>query len=154
MKNVMTRAWEIYRTLEGDRLAKLSYALKQAWSEFKGGLNKMLNKVFTELEKLDLYKHNPIFAKEAKEEAAERFNAGWEAIEDGTVVNYKGNFVMTKKGDSLEVKEMVRNQWRVDCGKLIGDVKRIVETRTVTDDKKEALTAQVIIVRFYTIPKY
>jgi cell fate (sporulation/competence/biofilm development) regulator YmcA (YheA/YmcA/DUF963 family) len=38
MRNVMKRAWEIYRTLEGDRLAKLSFALKQAWSEIKGGM--------------------------------------------------------------------------------------------------------------------
>lgn len=31
----MKRAWEIYRTLEGDRNAKLSQALKQAWAEVK-----------------------------------------------------------------------------------------------------------------------
>lgn len=30
---VMKRTWEIYRTLTGDRNAKLSHALKQAWSE-------------------------------------------------------------------------------------------------------------------------
>lgn len=35
MKEIMTRAWEIYRTLEGDRLAKLSAALRQAWAEVK-----------------------------------------------------------------------------------------------------------------------
>lgn len=35
MKNIMKRAWEIYRTLEGDRLAKLAMALKQAWAEAK-----------------------------------------------------------------------------------------------------------------------
>lgn len=34
-KEVMKRAWEIYRTLEGDRTAKLSYAMKQAWAEVK-----------------------------------------------------------------------------------------------------------------------
>ncbi len=33
MKNIMTRAWEIYRTLEGDHIAKLSLALKTAWRE-------------------------------------------------------------------------------------------------------------------------
>ena len=33
MKNIMKRAWEIYRTLTGDRLAKLSMALKLAWAE-------------------------------------------------------------------------------------------------------------------------
>ena len=35
MMNVMKRAWEIYRTLEGDRIAKLSQALKEAWAEAK-----------------------------------------------------------------------------------------------------------------------
>ena len=34
-KEVMKRAWEIYRTLSGDRNAKLSQALKQAWAEMK-----------------------------------------------------------------------------------------------------------------------
>ncbi|MGN0594823.1 MAG: hypothetical protein ACI4I6_06655, partial [Hominimerdicola sp.] len=34
-KAVMTRAWEIYRTLEGDRAAKLSQALRIAWEEVK-----------------------------------------------------------------------------------------------------------------------
>lgn len=32
---VMKRAWAIYRTLIGDRAAKLSAALKQAWAEVK-----------------------------------------------------------------------------------------------------------------------
>jgi hypothetical protein len=32
---IMKRAWEIYRTLTGDRIAKLSYAMKQAWAEAK-----------------------------------------------------------------------------------------------------------------------
>lgn len=31
----MKRAWEIYRTLSGDRNAKLAQALKQAWAEVK-----------------------------------------------------------------------------------------------------------------------
>ena len=33
MKKIMRRAWEIYRTLEGDHIAKLSLALKTAWRE-------------------------------------------------------------------------------------------------------------------------
>lgn len=33
MKKIMVRAWEIYRTLEGDHRAKLSLALKTAWRE-------------------------------------------------------------------------------------------------------------------------
>lgn len=35
MKNVMRRAWEIYRTLTGDHTAKLAMALKAAWAETK-----------------------------------------------------------------------------------------------------------------------
>ena len=35
MMNVMKRAWEIYRTLAGDHIAKLSAALRQAWKEVK-----------------------------------------------------------------------------------------------------------------------
>jgi len=33
MKKIMRRAWEIYRTLEGDHEAKLSLALRTAWRE-------------------------------------------------------------------------------------------------------------------------
>lgn len=34
-KAVMHRAWEIFHTLQGDRNARLSYALKKAWAEAK-----------------------------------------------------------------------------------------------------------------------
>lgn len=34
-KAVMLRAWEIFHTLQGDRDAKLSHALKMAWAEAK-----------------------------------------------------------------------------------------------------------------------
>lgn len=34
-KQIMKRAWEIYRTLEGDRVAKLSMAMRMAWAEAK-----------------------------------------------------------------------------------------------------------------------
>lgn len=37
---VMRRAWEIYRTLVGNRIAKLSAALKRAWAEIKGAAKK------------------------------------------------------------------------------------------------------------------
>ena len=33
MKEIMNRAWEIYKTLEGDHSAKLSMALRMAWKE-------------------------------------------------------------------------------------------------------------------------
>lgn len=35
MKNVMKRAWEIYRTLSGQHVAKLVMALRMAWKEVK-----------------------------------------------------------------------------------------------------------------------
>lgn len=42
MKEIMKRAWEIYRTLEGDRLAKLAMALRQAWAEAKASKSSKL----------------------------------------------------------------------------------------------------------------
>ena len=42
MKNIMKRAWKIYRELKGDRIAKLSQALRMAWAERK---NKNAEKV-------------------------------------------------------------------------------------------------------------
>lgn len=45
MKNIMKRAWEIFRTLTGDRDAKLKLALKQAWAEAKSKANKRINGV-------------------------------------------------------------------------------------------------------------
>lgn len=47
MKNVMRRAWEIYRRLTGDRLAKLSMALKRAWAEKKKKNAENAEKVIT-----------------------------------------------------------------------------------------------------------
>ena len=37
LKNIMQRAWQIYRTMDGDRIAKIAYAMKQAWAEAKNG---------------------------------------------------------------------------------------------------------------------
>ena len=42
-KQAMRRAWEIYRTLTGDRIAKLSAALKQAWAEVKNAACEVIN---------------------------------------------------------------------------------------------------------------
>lgn len=42
MKKIMKRAWEIYRTLEGNRLAKLSMALRMAWVEAKAAATQQL----------------------------------------------------------------------------------------------------------------
>lgn len=43
MKQIMKRAWEIYRELIGDKIAKLSMALRQAWAEAKAAAAKKMN---------------------------------------------------------------------------------------------------------------
>lgn len=43
--NVMKRAWDIYRTLTGDHIAKLSAALRQAWKEAKNMVKETFDKI-------------------------------------------------------------------------------------------------------------
>lgn len=45
MKKIMTRAWEIYRTLTGTHKSKISIALKKAWSEVKTMVKKTFEKI-------------------------------------------------------------------------------------------------------------
>ena len=52
MKKIMKRAWEIYRTLTGDHVAKLSMALKMAWAETKTIVKKVFNG-FAKVAKVD-----------------------------------------------------------------------------------------------------
>ena len=47
MKNIMKRAWEIYRTLTGDHIAKLSAALRKAWAEGKAVVKEKFNRYAT-----------------------------------------------------------------------------------------------------------
>lgn len=47
MKNIMKRAWEIYRTLIGEHVAKLSMALKKSWREAKEMVQKVEETVKT-----------------------------------------------------------------------------------------------------------
>ena len=50
MKNIMTRAWEIYRTLtNGTHLEKLSAALRTAWAEFKNAVKSVKDQVIDRL---------------------------------------------------------------------------------------------------------
>jgi hypothetical protein len=86
-------------------------------------------------------------------EATITFNAGWEALEDGRVIQYNGDTVAIKKGNRVVVQKMVRDQWHMNCGKLIGDVKEIIKTVELPESQKCAQLAQAIMVRFYTIPQ-
>lgn len=49
MMNVMTRAWEIYRTLTGDHIAKLAMALRMAWAEIKATAAKVVFDKFAKI---------------------------------------------------------------------------------------------------------
>ena len=70
MENVMKRAWEIYRTLVGDRIAKISAALKKAWAEKKNTKKTMAEAVTEFLTKLGYNvrcgndKHHPVLTAE------------------------------------------------------------------------------------------
>ena len=50
---VMRRAWEIYRTLVGNRIAKLSAALKQAWREVKNTVEKIKFSGYAKVAKME-----------------------------------------------------------------------------------------------------
>ena len=52
MKNLMKRAWEIYRTLTGNHIAKLSRALKMAWAEVKTAVKEAFSG-FAKVAKMD-----------------------------------------------------------------------------------------------------
>ena len=50
MKNIMTKAWEIYRTLtNGTHFEKLSAALRKAWAEFKDAAKSVKDQVIARL---------------------------------------------------------------------------------------------------------
>lgn len=59
MRKIMIRAWEIYRTLEGNHIAKLSMALAEAWKEAKSKTTKR-----------SLYVREWLFQKIAREHGA------------------------------------------------------------------------------------
>lgn len=93
---------------------------------------------------------NEANAKEKINEATEMFNAGWNALEDGAVINYKGNQVALKEGDTVKVCLM--KDFRINTGRLIGDVDKVVKVVEVTEDKKESYLTQAIVAKYYTIP--
>lgn len=79
MKNIMKRAWEIYKTLTGKHLEKLSAALKKAWSEFKASSAKK-----------ELVLKDWLFQKIARENGAPRmWNGHVDAVFQETEKAYK-----------------------------------------------------------------
>lgn len=64
-KQIMKRAWEIYRTLVGDRIAKLSMALRQAWAEAKAPAKQYSTSELLALTKMRAAAREKMFAADA-----------------------------------------------------------------------------------------
>ena len=111
----------------------------------------MLNKIITSLENLQEVKTNPMYGKQIIAEATKMYNDGWNCLEDGIVVQTKGNKVAIKKGNSIVMQEM--KDFSINLGKLNGNVVSIIDTREIAEDRKFAYLAQAIITKYYTLRK-
>jgi len=95
------------------------------------------SRVMDALNNLNEVKFNKIYAEQTIADATKMFNDGWESLEDGIVVNMKGNQVVIKKGNSLVNQEMT--DFRVNSGKVHGTVKRIIMEKELDDSQKNNL---------------
>jgi hypothetical protein len=110
----------------------------------------MLDKIIDAIMKRDAIKYNKDYAAQATADATQMYNAGWDALEDGTVVQTNGgNIVAVKNGNSVIVQEI---DGHVNMGKLVGDVKEVLKTVDVTN-KKDAFLGQAIVTKYYTVPQ-
>jgi len=107
------------------------------------------DRVLTALNNLDDVKFNKIYASQVMTDATKMFNDGWDALEDGIVVNLVDNQVIIKRGNSLVNQEMT--DFRVNSGKVFGTVKRIIKEKELDDSQKLTWLAQAIITRYYTL---
>ena len=159
MKNIMKAAHKMAKEIKSEypnvnykfQLGLcISYLAKEGENNMMTRENNViLNKAITNLENLQEVKFNKIFAEKAINDATEMFNAGWDKLEDGIVVMLKGNLVAVKKGNTIVKYEM--KEFNVNMGKLDGNIAREVGIMEVSDNKKEAYTAQTIITKYYTI---
>lgn len=81
-KQIMKRAWEIYRTLTGDHIAKLSMALREAWAEARAPKT-MREQIIARLETCSVSKH-------------------YKVKDYGYVDNATGTYYPKKYGDARE----------------------------------------------------
>lgn len=115
MKQIMKRAWEIYRTLEGDKIAKLSMALRQAWAEAKATTTRAANNMDIKVVRAWVAHFFPNLSNLLESQIA------------------KGGATVTMHNDSAELtignidvvatkenNQMVLNLWY--CGTLFADV--------------------------------
>ena len=108
----------------------------------------MLNKIINALQELPDVKFNKIWGEEVITEAKEMFELGWDNLADGTVISFKGNRIVMKKGDTVVRCES--DDFSVRKGRLIGSAKEL-KTIELTEDGKEQCLAQAIVTRYYTI---
>ena len=111
----------------------------------------MLNKVIEAIKSAPVAKH--LAASQIADiitDATAMYNAGFDALEDGTVIAYQNNIVIVKQGNTYVRQEMYDN-FGIRSGKLTTDVKRVIDTKDIPEDKKTGYLAQAIITKYYTI---
>ena len=111
----------------------------------------MLNKIIESLEKLQEVRGNKVYGKQIIAEATEMYNAGWEALEDGIVVTYRGNQVAVKNGNTMTMNLM--EDFSIRDGKINGNIDHQVKVIEIADDKLNGFLAQAIITKYYTVKK-
>lgn len=113
----------------------------------------MLQKVIDLIMAKPVYKQGGKYATDMIADVTAIYNAGWDALPDGTVIQYKGCQVAVKAGDNVETWQMLDEDWSVISGKLHGDNKKLLKTTPLTEQQKQAYLAQSIITKYYTAPK-
>lgn len=110
----------------------------------------MLNKIIEAIMQRDAIRYNKEYAEKATKDTTEMYSAGWDALEDGTVVQTKGNIIAVKKGSAVITHEI---DGYVNMGKFVGDIKRTIKTIELTGAQKQSLLAQAIVTKYYTVPR-
>lgn len=107
MMNVMKRAWEIYRTLTGDHIAKLSAALRHAWKEVK----KMAEETAAQM--LNNFVENSTYNQ--IREFAEKFAEKLGIVLDGRMITIKSDIVYKSRAYATieDVEDFVSTHF--DC---------------------------------------
>ena len=97
MKAIMKRAWEIFRTLTGDHIAKLAMALRMAWAEKKNG-GKNMTETIAKLQRMrpaareKYFAENPELRAEFEKAQAERADQKTTETRNCTSADEKGRF--------------------------------------------------------------
>ena len=111
----------------------------------------MLNKI------IESIKNAPVMKTLANSQVADliadattMYNAGFDALKDGTVIACQNNTVIIKQGNCYVRQEMCDN-FGIRSGKLTTDAKRVIETKEIPEDRKTVYLAQAIITKYYTI---